>query len=52
MTSGGNNSSDYPQNQLTKFRAVLTVLRQIVTTRSFVQCKIFHYCEYKQFKHW
>jgi len=20
--------------------------------RSFVQSKIFHYCEYKQFKHW
>jgi len=36
MTSCGNNFSDFPQNQPTKFRAVKTVLRQIWTTRSFV----------------
>ena len=28
MTSAGNNFNDFPENQLTKFRAVLTVSRQ------------------------
>jgi len=30
MTSDGNNFNDFPENQLTKFRAVQTVLRQNV----------------------
>jgi len=42
MTSGGNNFNDFPENQLTKFRAVYTALRQIGTTCYFVQSKIFH----------
>ena len=41
MTSGGSTFIDFLENQLTKFRAVLTVLRQIGTTRSFVQSKMF-----------
>jgi len=48
MTSGGSTFIDFLENQLTKFRAVLTVLRQIGTTRSFVQSKIFHCCVYKR----
>jgi len=28
MTSGGNNFNDFPENQLTRFRAVQTVLMQ------------------------
>ena len=28
MTSGSNNFNDFPENRRTKFRAVLTVLRQ------------------------
>ena len=39
MTSSVNNFNDFPENQHTKFRAVLTVLRQIGTTRSSVQSK-------------
>jgi len=29
MTSGGNNFNDFPENKLTKVRAVLRLLRQI-----------------------
>jgi len=43
MTSGGNNFNDFPENQLTKFRAFQTVLRQIGSTRSFVQRKVFRF---------
>jgi len=49
MTSGGHNFNDFPENPLTEFRAA--ALRQTGTTRSFVRSKVFHYCEYKQFKH-
>jgi len=31
MTSGGNNFNDFPENQLTKFRAVYTVLIEAIT---------------------
>jgi len=40
MSFGGNDFIDFPENQLTKFRAVYTLLRQIRTTRS-VQSKLF-----------
>jgi len=43
MTSGGNNFNDFSENQLTKFCAVYTVLRQIETTRYFVWSKIFKF---------
>jgi len=41
MTSGGNNFNDFSENQLTKFRAVLTVLRQIETTRFLLKGRFF-----------
>jgi len=44
MTSDGDsNFNDFPENQFTKFRAVLTVARQIGITRYFVQSKIFQF---------
>jgi len=46
MTSDGNNFNEFPENYLTKFCAVLTVLRQTWSTHSLVQSKILHYCEY------
>jgi len=57
MTSGGSNFIDFPENQFTKFRAVL--LNSIKANRDHVvPCVIlfkarffsFHYCEYKQIK--
>ena len=40
MTSGGNNFNDFHENQFTKFRAVLTVLRQnIARDQGFVGAK-------------
>jgi len=37
---------------LPKFVQFKQYIRQIGTTRYFVQSKIFHYCDYKHFKHW
>jgi len=61
MTSGGSNFNDFPENQFTKFRAVLTIKANRdhgvgpPIPRVDVESKIFqfccHCCEYQQFKH-
>jgi len=38
-TSGGNSFNDFPENQLTKFCTVKTVLGQIETTRFLFKAK-------------
>jgi len=50
MTYGGSNFNDFTENQLTKFRAVETVLRQIETTRSFVQSKFLQKISFAYFE--
>jgi len=54
MTSGGKNFNDFPANQTYQMSCSLNSVRlkQIGTTHSFVHSKLFHCCEYKQFKHW
>jgi len=50
MTSAGNSLDDFPENQLTKFRAVVSV-KANRDHAFFFHSKIFLYREYKQFKH-
>ena len=49
MTAGGNNFNDFPENQLTKFCVVVTVLRQIGTMRSFVKARLFQIISFAYF---